>query len=267
MNINLFHKTFLSMNTRMDVVFWGNDYSLHCKVFEEIKKKTIDLEKVLSRFDSQADTYYLNQNAHKEEIKVSSILFKVIESCIEFKNLTNGYFDVCYQSRMNEDLTERNDLQLNYNTSGIRFLNDNIKLDFGAIGKGIALDHVRNILKLYGIENALVSFGESSVLTIGRHPFGEYWPFSFQSQNGINEELQLTNDCISISGLHNGMAHIKNPNTGELCQSKRTVCVVTDDPISAEVLSTAIIAAPIKEHSQILENFKVRKVLYNSISA
>lgn len=51
-------------------------------------------------------------------------------------------------------------IELNPHTKEIRFLNENIKLDLGAIGKGYAGDEMRKVLREEGINSALLNLGE-----------------------------------------------------------------------------------------------------------
>ena len=45
-------------------------------------------------------------------------------------------------------------------------------LDFGGLGKGLALDDIKRLLLEEGVQSCFVSFGESSILALGRHPTG-----------------------------------------------------------------------------------------------
>jgi thiamine biosynthesis lipoprotein ApbE len=50
-----------------------------------------------------------------------------------------------------------------YNNS-IHFLHPSVSLDFGGFGKGLALDKASIILDDFGVQNAFISFGGSSIL-------------------------------------------------------------------------------------------------------
>jgi thiamine biosynthesis lipoprotein ApbE len=145
--------------------------------------------------------------------------------------------------------------------NSIRFLQHDASLDFGGIGKGMALDEVSAMLDEMGIKNAFISFGGSSILTRGHHPHGNYWPFSFQNPTIGQEIWKLNNDAISVSCAEQGLeknAHILNPKSGRWPE-KITTGVQSDNVTDAEVLSTTLVAAPPEKHQEIAGRFNVKK--------
>jgi len=260
MNKNVFHNNFLAMNTRMDVILWGDGQEKMESVFCSITACAEQLEKTLSRFNPDAETYLLNQALQNgAAFKTCAVLTEVLAKCEQYFQMTKAYFDVCYQNRTTSSIWP-----ILFNADGTcRSIQGGIQIDFGAIGKGIVLQEVDTILKNNCIENALISFGDSSILTRGKHPHGEYWPFAFQNNMGIDAVLELNNDCLSISGLHNDVAHIVNPINQQLITEPLGVCVQTDNAMDAEVLSTALIAAPKNQHEEILAAFDIKKLLYS----
>jgi len=141
----------------------------------------------------------------------------------------------------------------------VQFLQPNVSLDFGGVGKGFAIQSISKIIENHQIENTFISFGGSSILTRGHHPHGDYWPFTLAEHQ--EHVWKLNNDCLSISCLHRKVsgknaAHIVNPFSSEMSVSEKTVVVQTPNPVDAEVLSTALIAAPETEHAKILDYFK-----------
>lgn len=247
------------MNTRMHVIIADLSSKQSRQVFETIKKELFILELLLSRFDPEAQTFKINQNAYAKATSLSLDMWEILALCDKYKEQTLGYFDICYTGKNN--VLSRFELDIHQRT--IKLLHKEVFIDFGAIGKGIALQSVSKILEANSIENALVSFGESSVLTKGKHPNGDYWPFAFQHKTGISQKLQLNDDALSISGLQNGKGHIINPKTGALIDEDITIAVRSENPIEAEVLSTALIAAPKDLHPGILSKFKLKHVISN----
>ncbi len=121
--------------------------------------------------------------------------------------------------------------------------------DFGGLGKGIALDSVRDILVAEGIENALVSFGESSILGIGSHPHGDHWPIAVPDPTDTSTsliEIKLRDSGLTLSStLGNGLQHgeirqhIVNPISGKVVLDPITTAVHCDSLAWGEMLSTA----------------------------
>ncbi len=240
----------------MEVVLHSDDRKKFSDIFESIKTKTLELELLMSKYNPLAELFQFNNNAKRNKIIVSKTLCDIIKKCIYYNKLTYGYFDVCYGSN------HPNTYPVHVGHNLIKFSSPETEIDLGAIGKGIVLNYISEILEQNNINNALISFGESSVLTKGKHPHGEYWPVSFQGKYNISKTLKLNNDTISISGYHKNKAHIKNPLTKKLVRDESIICVQSNCPVEAEVLSTALFASPRKEHNNILKNFNPKTVIY-----
>ncbi|MCR5522915.1 MAG: FAD:protein FMN transferase [Clostridia bacterium] len=124
---------------------------------------------------------------------------------------------------------------------------EGLSLDFGACGKGIGLDEIRdNILDEGGIKSSVVSLG-GSILLYGNRDFtvGIRNP---ESITGYVATLNLPACCVSTSGNYeryfeeNGKRyhHILDPKTGyPVDNGLVSVTVVSDSGILSDILSTA----------------------------
>ncbi len=268
------------MNTSLDIILWGIHQETAYNVSEKVFKSIRNVQSVLDRFDPAAEVCRINKNAFTTETVVSRYLIEAIKKGINDFHRTKGYFNIfagdAYSSlkRGSGEFMEfiatttlpEELIEINEHSNSIRFLQPSVSLDFGGIGKGLALDKASKILDDFGVQNAFVSFGGSSILTKGHHPHGEYWPFSFQSEEMKEEIWALGDDAVSVSSTHQGKgknAHIFNPKSGRVLNSKITA-VQTDSAAVAEVLSTALIASPPEKHHKIVQNFNVKKwAVYN----
>ena len=132
------------------------------------------------------------------------------------------------------------------------YLEEGSALDLGAVGKGLALDQVREYLESEPyVTGAVVSVG-GSVLTYGEKPDGTAWrvgiadPFGSAGNLGV---LTLTGTwCVSTSGDYERYVeadggryhHILDPATGYPADSGLTsVTVLTDNGLLSDALSTA----------------------------
>lgn len=95
---------------------------------------------------------------------------------------------------------------------------DGANFDLGGIGKGYALDKAQIILDDWGIDNALLSAGTSTVLSRGSGPGGKGWPVGvsgdYSAETGV-ESILLQNEALSGSGTAVKGEHIRMPSTGE----------------------------------------------------
>ena len=105
---------------------------------------------------------------------------------------------------------------------------------------------------------AFVDFGSSSILGIGRHPYGDSWKVGVVDPYTRMQvrEISLNDSSMSTSGnAPSYSGHIRDPRTGEVCQGRKLVTVLSDNPLDAEVLSTVLMIATDEEREIIMTNF------------
>jgi thiamine biosynthesis lipoprotein len=224
----------------MEIALCGLKRNEANAVFGLVYNETKRIEKMLNRFDPQSEVSQLNKT---KSGKISEELRAIIEQCSKFKALTSGCFDVCINPEKNT-----------------------LNFDFGAYAKGYVLDKIKTIFTEASVSNALINFGNSSILASGHHPLGDCWKISLQ--HSFNPHLSvytfdLLDDILTTSGiLPTKMAHIKSPFTGEFCTEKSTYSVVTKLATEGEAITTALyVAGNLDQQKRILQNFGLKKAL------
>ena len=141
-------------------------------------------------------------------------------------------------------------IELNSEESSIRFLKKSVKIDFGGIAKGYAVDRAKDIMASRGIKNGLVNLG-GNIFALGNASGKRKWKIGVQDPRDKDKVLysfELTDRAISTSGNYERFfeiggkrySHIMNPLTGEPCEGIISVTVVADSAEEADALSTAI---------------------------
>lgn len=268
--INLFHNSVFAMNTQLDVVFWGANQSLYENIFRSITSKIKQLELVISCYNTKSNLFRLNKMAYYHPQRVNNELWNAILKAAYYAELTRGFFNVSmgnvyHQLKSGKQIKPTScssfsdRIEIDEKNQLLSFKSKDVSIDFGAIGKGMALNLINTILEQNEIKNAFISFGGSSILTRGSHPYGSYWPFQLSDDNHF--EWKLNNDYLSISNSNRkeNSFHIVDPHTQQAIQTKLTAVVLAQNPVDAEVLSTALIAAPIEDHKKIAQNFNGSK--------
>ena len=122
-------------------------------------------------------------------------------------------------------------------------------LDLGALGKGIALDRIARHLRRGGCPSALVNFGESSLVAIGRPPRGRWRVALRHPDGGFAGEFALDDRACSTSATwgqtvrlgRTVLGHIVDPRTGKPLRRHAQVTVLAPSATVAEALSTALL--------------------------
>lgn len=235
----LFHVSIpLLMGTRLDALLFGDERKQLESVWNGAEKELRSLEKMLNRFDPESEVSKVNNSAQFSEVVLSDELWNILQDCRRYNADTDGYFDVTYQ--------DFDKIVFMVDSQSILFEKYGMKLDFGAYAKGYALRCIHNLLEAADMLRALVSFGNSAVLALGAHPYGDSWPVGIEdpSDGSTLSTIQLFDTSMSVSGnTPSHRTHIINPKTSEFVSGNRMVAVVADDPVDADVLTTAWIAS------------------------
>ena len=223
------------------------------------------VEAQLSVFRESSDISRVNRAAAERPVAVDAALFGFLRMCEELHVETEGAFDVtstplsrCWgfmqrQGRV-PTTAERETALFAVGMSKVRldpvartvyFKTPGLELNFGAIGKGYALDVMAETLRRVGLREALLSAGSSSVLAVG----GE-WPVDLRSPQVTDRplaRLTLRRGALGTSGAGEQFAvidgrrygHIIDPRTGWPSVGVLSASVVAEDGACADALATA----------------------------
>ena len=161
-----------------------------------------------------------------------------------------------------------------------RLLRTEMKIDRGALIKGLALDGIQRSWQSAGIENALADLGTSSILGMGVNAEGEPWQIGIRNPRGEGRSdliavLPLDHEVLSSSGDDERFFiydrrryhHLIDPRTGYPAETGlASVTVIlpmeTDDPVwrghmglLSDMLSTAVFVLGAEEGQKLLADF------------
>lgn len=244
------------MNTRLSMVLPSVDALAGERIAADVAALLRDQESMMSRFDKFGELATVNRLAGERAVQLSERLWSVIESCAQHHRRTDGAFDIAQGARQPGHGMHL--LALDPVARTVSFTEPGLQLDLGGIGKGIALDQIRQHLEHRGIEQAFLSFGESSIAVIGNHPAGDSWPVGVEHlfKPGVAlHRFDLLDSAMSTSGNRPGQAHIVNPADGQLATGCRTVSVACVSAADAEALSTALFVLPPERHREVLNRY------------
>ncbi|MBQ0150866.1 MAG: FAD:protein FMN transferase [Bacteroidales bacterium] len=200
---------------------------------------------ILNRFDPGSETTALN--CAQEPIHVSNTLAEMIRISLQYSIRTLGLFDISKGHYKEIEVSLDNKVSTHGHP-----------LDFGGIAKGYLLSRLGEKCKSRSVRNAFINFGSSSILCIGHHPYGNCWKVGVQDPfgHGILMDIELRDQSMSTSGntSKHGL-HIIDPATGRPNNERKAITVIADDPLDAEVVSTALMLADEEQKTRILANF------------
>ena len=231
------------------------------KAYDEIDR----IERLLSTYKEDSEISKINRRAAQHAVKVSSETFDLIRLAIHHSSISDGAFDITYESlgyeydlrkkkKPNESTIKRLLPAINYRHISLRyptvtFKQPNVKINLGGIGKGYAIQSAASLLKQCGIKEAIISAGGDSKILGDHH--GKEWIIGIQhprQENKLALRIPLSNIAISTSGdyerfyIDNGerIHHIINPKTGKPSTSSWSASVIGNDATVTDALSTTV---------------------------
>ena len=199
----------------------GDNPTFLGQVGRAMEKIVRQIEHLLSRYNAASELWRINHEAASHPVQCSVEMFELLSQSLWAYEFTNGYFDIGWE-RENKSISPLTDcLLLTFETRSVSFLDTQLKLDFGGLGKGYALDQVVRELARWGLDNYLLNAGNSSVIARGEKSEKAKWSLLYQD---TEEKFELCNQAFSCSA-----------------NEKNSVFVFGPDGFSTEIISTALI--------------------------
>lgn len=241
--------SFCAMHTVVELLFVSGNEARSKAAGAKVQTLVLDLEHSLSRHIDGGPLQRLNSSVGFFD--TGDELFFCLELCENLRKATCGYFDIAALSQSRERPAYRFSLS-EHKASRV---SAEILLDLGGFAKGYAAEKVRKFLcEEEEVTDALVNFGNSTVVGIGHHPLGDCWKISPVGQE--DKYFQLKDSALSVSGISSdGRRHIVDPITMTCPEKSSSLAVTGKSALICEILSTALYAAPEDLHKKILDNF------------
>jgi FAD:protein FMN transferase len=168
------------------------------------------LERDMSRFLPNSDIARVNHLAAGQSTRVSTSTMECLVIARHVFELTGGAFDVSLGTGLSS-------LDLDTAEVRVRARKSGVTVDLGGIGKGYAVDRMAEALEEWGIEEALVHGGFSSVLALEPASGRDGWPLTLSEPRApfrVLARLSVRQSALGASGLLKGN-HIVDPRTGD----------------------------------------------------
>ena len=253
-----------TMGTRIVVELWSENRAAGERAIDAVMTEMNRIDAGMSTYKPSSELSRLNANAASGPVKISSELFELLSTALEYSRLTEGAFDITYASvgfmydfrahlRPSEQQIETALPAVNYHhvlldreAGTVRYSQPGVRIDLGGIAKGYAVDCGIRILQRHGIRHALVQAGGDSRIIGDR--FGKPWIVGIRHPDRKEEiiaRLPLVDTAISTSGDYeryfdeNGTRyhHIIDPHTGHSASQVRSATILAASATRSDGLS------------------------------
>ena len=272
--------SFFSMNTYCSAEIEAENAEQVLAETETIVKN-LDLE-ILSRTEKNSVVYNLNKNGESVLDAETAEYFSLLA---DISKQSGGAFDftlgavsdlwgfgtepsVPDKTVLDDALSHSGHEKVALSGNKIILGDKNAVVDFGASGKGIALDSIRSYLENQEVSRAVVSVGGSVLLcgedefTVGiRNPRGD--------SGSTIATLRISEGCISTSGSYEQhfeaggkrYHHILDPETGyPVDNGLVSVTVISESGLLSDALSTACFVLGIEKGAELAEYYGAKAI-------
>ena len=258
-----------AMNTVFEIRIASEDgnyaYQASLAAFEVLER----LEKELSRFVPTGDPNRIARLEPGKWLPLGMASFECLRVALEVFRETGGALDVTVppllafwkRAGATADVSDV-ELAAQYGRVGSALLTldettrraavgvEGVEIDFGAVGKGCAVDEMVEILGAWGVDSALIHGGTSTVYAIGDAPGRSGWPIRLRNPDESRpplEEWSLSGfACAGSGALEDGAEgeaapHIVDPRTGRMARRRPASWALAPTALLADALSTAFL--------------------------
>ncbi|MEO8111713.1 MAG: FAD:protein FMN transferase [Ginsengibacter sp.] len=229
------------------------------------------IEKLLTTFNDESETNFINRHAGSAPVAVSDETFDIIERSIKISSVTQGAFDITYGSidkrfwnfdtsmktLPSEDAARRAVKLINYKNiildkgnKTVLLKHSGMRIGFGGIGKGYAAEKAKQVMQQMGITSGVVN-ASGDLTAWGFQPGGKPWTVGIVKPDGSGEVfsyLNITNMAVATSGNYEKFvmiggkrySHTIDPRTGLPVRGIKSVTIITPNAELADAMATPV---------------------------
>ena len=257
-------RTFFAMDTVMTLrLYGGGDEAL----LDAAEDRVRELEALWSVTDENSEIYALDRNGFAAlSGDTAGLLAGALDLCertggalditiypvVRAWGFTTGEYAVPDADTIADLLTRVDYTKVVLDeAAGTASLPEGVEVDLGSVAKGYTGDVLAGLLKVYGVESALLDLG-GNIQTVGAKPDGTPWRIGIrdpEDETAYIGVVSVSDKAVVTSGGYeryferDGVRywHILDPETGAPARSGlASVTVIGDSGLTCDALSTAL---------------------------
>jgi thiamine biosynthesis lipoprotein len=205
------------------------------------------LESKLSRFLEGSDIWQINHMKSGDSLNLSEDCYNCLLLASEAYGQTGGLFDISLGTRIQHLKEDKSghppgltgQVSIDPDKTAVHCIQAGRELDLGGIGKGFALDRLKERLQDWGIQSALLSAGASTFLAFGE----KAWPVELTGDHQ-QHTIELKNTALSASGTGIQGNHIVSPDGIQPNHPFKRLWTTLETAAMADAWSTALMLLP-----------------------
>ena len=238
---------------------------------EEIDAKLVNINKLMSTYDTTSELSRFNQYRYSDNFEVSKETLTVVNEALRLARLSDGVLDVTVGPLVNlwgfgpnkrpEKVPTQADIdavrdyvgyeKLSTTPTGLMTANPMLYVDLSTIAKGYGVDEVAAILDAHHLQHYLVEIG-GEMRVKGERGDGSEWLIAIEkpvtTERAVQKVVSIGTNAIATSGDYRNYyeedgkrySHLIDPNTGSpITHDLVSVTVVNPSSMIADGLATA----------------------------
>lgn len=284
--------TAFKLNTVVKVTIYDSQDE---KILQDALALCDKYEKIFSRTRTDSEIYLLNEGKLPQEdgyYILSEECAELIGKGLYYSELSGGAFDITIEPLSSlwdftsgekqipdpQTLVEAQKHvgyeKVELKGNKIRFQEDGMGLELGAIAKGYIADKINEFLISEGIESAVIDLG-GNVLCIGTRPDGEAFRVGIQKPFADRNETVATAGIRDRSVVSSGIYeryfekdgklyhHILNPKSGYPYENGLTaVTILSDESVDGDGLSTVCFALGLEKGLELINSLSDTQAVF-----
>ncbi|MFD0932882.1 FAD:protein FMN transferase [Psychroflexus salinarum] len=267
---SIFKRDLGLMGSKFDITVVANSKEEANTYIDEAVEEIQRIENLISSWKFTSQTSKINRNAGLKPVKVDCELFQLIQRSINISKITDGAFDISFAAiykiwNFNGEDIEIPDqdkisasveaigyehIVLNEVNSTVFLSKKDMKIGFGAIGKGYAADKAKQLLIDNGVVSGIIN-ASGDMNTWGVQPNGKPWKVAITNPMDKSKSyglFDLENRAVVTSGNYEKFtlidgerySHIIDPRTGMPTKGILSVTVFAPKAELADALATSV---------------------------
>ena len=276
--------TQIHMDTYVTILIYDSEFDekFTKQKIEEVFDEISHFEKIGNAHSDSSELFFINMHAGIKPVQISDDLKDIIESSLEYCEMTDGDFDITVFPIQkvwnflaeNPKIPDKEDIEkvlplvnfrnIIFNDNKISFKINGLEIDPGGFLKGYAIRKVVSMLKNVGFEKFIVNMGgdlgiyvvdEDTASIKIQHPRDEH---GFWGMFKINQgSVATSGDYERYFELDNiRYHHIINPATGYPDSDCISVTLVAEDAEMADALATGVFVMGTKKGMDFINSIK-----------
>lgn len=275
------------MGTMLEISLWTRDDPLARRALDRARAVVFRVDSLMSTYRSASELSTINRRAGSDTATIVSLATAaVLTLALKVAERTGGGFDVTVgplvdawgfhggtgslpspatveSARAHVGFRR---IEWNPNARTVRLPDPGMRLDFGAIAKGYAIDRAVEALEAEGIRRAMVDLG-GNIRVLGAAPGQGGWRIGLRDpreSHGVFAIVTLPpGGAIATSGIYERFftadgeryAHVIDPRTGRPVRDVAAVSVVAGTGMLSDALSTALLVLGPERGCRVLRRF------------